>query len=149
MTKTPEDRVSDTLDALRTRGGRATVPRRAILVTLLAATHLSAAEASAHLAADGLRVELSTVRRILAALVDAGVVHTVQVSGTTTYGMADHAHHHTVCNRCGDIRQLPHDLVAPLVEAVNAAGVMSVDEDGRGGGVVVDGRCAADCRAAA
>lgn len=145
MTKVANDRISTALDTLRARGGRSTVPRRAVLDALTRATHLSAAEIGAQLTADGVRVEQSTVHRVLAALVDAGVVHAVPVNGTITYGMADHAHHHTVCNRCGEVRQLHHELAQALARAVNAGGTVSVDEDGRDGGVVVYGRCTDDC----
>ncbi|MEV0131760.1 Fur family transcriptional regulator [Dactylosporangium sp. NPDC050688] len=145
MTKTPEDRVSAALATMRGRGGRTTAPRRAVLDTLTKATHLSASEISARLTADDVQIDPSTVHRVLSALADAGVVHTVPVNGTTTYGMADQAHHHTVCNQCGKVRQLHHDLAEALVRAVNADGTVSVDEDGRAGGVVVYGRCTGAC----
>lgn len=135
------DRIAAATALLREAGGRSTTARRAVLRLLVDSTHLSAAEIHARLAAEGVDVDLSTVHRVLTALADAGAVHVVPVGGTSTYGMADHGHHHTVCRRCGTVRQLPSSVVAPLVRAVSEDGTFLSDMDGRDGGVVVYGRC--------
>ncbi|MFY1668509.1 Fur family transcriptional regulator [Plantactinospora sp. WMMB334] len=144
MTENADDRVAAALVALRDSGRRRTLARQAVLQALANATHLSAAQVHDRIAVAGTRIDLSTVHRILTALVTAGAVHVVPVRGRLTYGLADHPHHHAVCGSCGDLRQLPPDLVDALIKVMNLKD-FTVDRDGRDGGVVVYGRCGA-CR---
>ncbi|MDG4833959.1 transcriptional repressor [Solwaraspora sp. WMMD1047] len=140
MTRNADDRVAAALTMLRGRGHRRTVGRQAVLEALVNATHLSAAQVRDRLAAQGLRVDLSTVHRTLGVLVRAELVHVVPMRGRLSYGMADHPHHHAVCGSCGTTRQLPTELVAAVLRRVNTND-FSVGPDGRDGGVVVYGRC--------
>ncbi|WP_238005832.1 transcriptional repressor [Dactylosporangium sp. AC04546] len=135
------ERVSAAMARVRAAGGRCTHARRAVLRVLVGATHLSAAEVHERLTADGVELDHSTVHRVLTGLARIDVVHVVPVGGALTYGLADHAHHHTVFRRCGAVRQLPADAVAALVADVTQDGTFVTDPDGRDGGVVVYGRC--------
>ncbi|WP_433616856.1 transcriptional repressor [Dactylosporangium sp. CA-139114] len=139
--RTADERIAAALTVIRTAGGRVTSARGAVLRVLAAAAHLSAAGVHARLAAGGLPADLSTVHRVLNALTDVGVVHVVPVGGTLTYGLADRPHHHTVCRRCGTVRQLPPPAVAAVIEAATASGTFTTDLEGHDGGVVVYGAC--------
>ncbi|MFY1659167.1 Fur family transcriptional regulator [Micromonospora sp. WMMD1274] len=140
------DRVDAALDRLRRAGLRTTLGRRAVLDALGDAAverrHLNAGEVHQRLTGRGLAVELSTVHRVLGQLVDLGVAHAVPVGGAVTFGLADHPHHHAVCEGCGGMRQLPVPAVAASVAVAREVGV---EMDGGSGGVVVYGRCPA-CR---
>ncbi|WBB82472.1 transcriptional repressor [Micromonospora sp. WMMD882] len=136
------------MDRLRRAGLRATLARRGVLEALGEAAgerrHLSATQVHQRLTGQGLTVELSTVHRVLASLVDLGVAHSVPVGAAATFGLADQPHHHAVCQGCGVMRQLPVPAVADSVAAARVVGV-EVDPHGGSGGVVVYGRCA-PCR---
>ncbi|GAA4256352.1 hypothetical protein GCM10022255_068800 [Dactylosporangium darangshiense] len=138
---TAEQRIAAAITAIRAAGGRATGARGAVLRVLAAATHLSAADVHARLAATGARIDLSTVHRVLATLAGLEVVHVVPIGGALTYGLADRPHHHTVCRRCGTVRQLPPSAVAAAIAAATADGTFTTDTAGRDGGVVVYGTC--------
>ncbi|MFY1594756.1 Fur family transcriptional regulator [Micromonospora sp. WMMD737] len=144
MSTSGADRVDAALRRSRRAGLRNTAARRAILDELARAVgdqgHLTATRLHHALLARGLTVELSTVRRALAQLVGLGIAHTVPIGRTTTFGLADDAHHHAVCAGCGDIRQLPAEAVAASVAAARAAGI-EADPSGHPTGVVVYGRC--------
>ncbi|MEU6207483.1 transcriptional repressor [Micromonospora musae] len=135
---------------LRAAGLRCTPARQGVLHALTAHRgrgHLTATQIHQALQEQGLVVELSTVHRVLAQLVDLGEAHTVPVAGVATYGLADQPHHHAVCVSCGMMRQLAVETVQSTITAARAAG-LDVDPGGRHGGVVVYGRCE-QCRVGA
>lgn len=144
MSTSGADRVDAAVRRLRRAGLRNTAPRRGVLDELARAVgdqgHLTASQLHHALLARGLAVELSTVHRVLAQLVELGIAHTVPIGRTITFGLADDAHHHAVCAGCGDIRQLPAEAVAASVAAAQAAGI-EADPSGHLAGVVVYGRC--------
>jgi Fur family ferric uptake transcriptional regulator len=110
---------------LHSAGERATRARLEVLGVLTGSgSHLSAAEIHRRLQVRGSRVNLSTVYRIVSALVEHDLAHLVAVNGENTYGLALRRHHHVVCDRCGSVSSLDDDLVRSLVDlAGNAAGL--------------------------
>ncbi|MGW0504074.1 Fur family transcriptional regulator [Micromonospora sp. NPDC003241] len=150
MTTSETDRVTAAVRRLRRAGLRNTAARRGVLDQLAHAVgdrgHLTVTELHHALLARGVAVELSTVHRVLRQLVELGIAHTVPVGRTTTFGLADDAHHHAVCGACGDMRQLPAETVEASLAAARAVGI-DPDPPGQPSGVVVYGRCAG-CRAA-
>ncbi|BCJ58388.1 Fur family transcriptional regulator [Micromonospora endophytica] len=149
MTTSQTDRAAAAVRRLRRAGLRNTAARRGVLDQLAHAIggrgHLTVTELHRALLARGLSVELSTVHRVLRQLVALGTAHTVPVGRTTTFGLADDAHHHAVCGTCGDMRQLPVEAVDAGTAAARAFGI-DPDPPGQPNGVVVYGRCA-ECRA--
>src|SRR5688500_7914635 len=73
VTGAPE--VEEVLDLVRSRGGRVTAPRRAVIGALLAGQgeHLTAEDVAARVQDDHPEVHLSTVYRTLEALEELGV----------------------------------------------------------------------------
>jgi Fur family transcriptional regulator, ferric uptake regulator len=112
----PDDRLEEILGRLRERGGRVTMPRRAIITALL--------EADDHVTADALvdavrtaqpEIHLSTVYRTVETLTELGVINHVHLGhGPAVYHLTDDAHHHLVCDDCGAIIELPKDVFDAL-----------------------------------
>ncbi|MFG1918205.1 Fur family transcriptional regulator [Micromonospora sp. NPDC048898] len=132
------------LGRLRERGLRQTPARQAVLTVLVEAPsdrpHLSAAQVHERVRRNGLRVDLTTVHRVLVHLTELGELHAVPVSAAMTYGFADHPQHHAVCTNCERICHIAPGAVLTAVQAAGAAG-FSADPAGRSSGVVVYGRC--------
>jgi Fe2+ or Zn2+ uptake regulation protein len=111
-----DDRLEEILGRLRERGGRVTMPRRAIITALL--------EADDHVTADALvdavrtaqpEIHLSTVYRTVETLTELGVINHVHLGhGPAVYHLTDDAHHHLVCDDCGAIIELPKDVFDAL-----------------------------------
>jgi Fur family transcriptional regulator, ferric uptake regulator len=113
--------VDEVLDLVRSRGGRVTAPRRAVVGALLAGQgeHLTAEDVAARVQAEHPEVHLSTVYRTLEALEELGVASHVHLGhGPSTYHLAIERHHHAVCDGCGKVVELPADLFDDVGEQV-------------------------------
>ena len=91
---------------LASRGHRAGGARTAVIETLAERGGcVTARELEQALAAGARPVGIATVYRALAALDDAGLVHSVDLGGTERHYELVHDdgahHHHVVCDRCG------------------------------------------------
>jgi Fur family ferric uptake transcriptional regulator len=116
-----EERVQRLLDLLRAEGGRVTTGRRAIVQALMTAPdhHVTADDVAEIVQADHPDVHLSTVYRTLEALERLGALVRLNLGpGPAIYHLADHAHHHFVCERCGAVIELDVTLVGPSVDAL-------------------------------
>lgn len=96
---------------------RQTKARIAIAAVLSkASAPLTAADILAKATKAGTAVDRVTVYRELAALVEAGAVHAVQLKGRAlAFEAAQHGHHHhLVCEGCGRVEEIDidHDLEA-------------------------------------
>jgi Fur family ferric uptake transcriptional regulator len=118
-----DERVETILDALRGRGGRITIGRRAIVRALYTADdhHVTADDVAAIVQAHHPDVHLSTVYRTLEALVELGVVDRIALGeqSRVVYHLADHAHHHLVCERCGTVVEVPEQVAAGLARRIS------------------------------
>jgi Fur family ferric uptake transcriptional regulator len=108
--------VDDVIALLRSRGGRATSSRRALLEVLFEAEgHLSAEELTEAVRARAPDVHVSTIYRNLEDLQGMGVlVHTHVGHGPATYQLASSAHAHFVCEECGAMLEAPEELLRSL-----------------------------------
>lgn len=101
---------------LRRNGLRCTGPRLAVMSVLFrepAAGHLTVQQITDQLNDRGGPVDLTTVYRTLATLVDVGVLHALTVGArAATYGLADDPHHHAVCTRCGAVIAIPAEQLS-------------------------------------
>jgi len=90
---------------LRQAGLRATAPRRAVIGVLEASReHLSAEDIHRVLAADGVRIDLSSVYRTLTLLVRLGLVRLVGPCERHGHFEVRHREQvHLVCSRCGAV----------------------------------------------
>ena len=125
-------------DRLRSGGRRWTVAKGAVIEALLAeGGHLSAQQIHQSVAARYPQIDRSTVHRVVLVLADEHVVHALGQHGEARYGLADRPHHHVLCAGCGDVAEVPGDVVEPLLAAANAATGYRFD----GHGLTLTGRC--------
>jgi Fe2+ or Zn2+ uptake regulation protein len=137
-----EARVERILDLLRSRGGRVTSARRAIIGALLDASpeHVTADELATAVQRAQPDVHVSTIYRCLDALEELSVVDHVHLGhGRAVYHLTDEHHQHLVCSSCGVVVEVP-DTVFDDVTARLAAEFGFRLEPGH---FAVPGRCRA------
>jgi Fur family peroxide stress response transcriptional regulator len=105
--------------ALRGRGFRLTVPRRAVLEVVRGImTHPTAEEVHRLVIRRAPRVSLATVYRNLRLLVDAGLLG--ELPGPRARFDANiRAHHHFTCHRCGRIADVEASVAEPHSRALS------------------------------
>lgn len=108
--------VAQVHEQLRRRGERMTSGRRAVLSALSRHTgHLSADEVFEAVTADDRTIARSSIYRTLEALSALGVVQHIHLGhGATAYHLAGDdatSHLHAQCRSCGDVYDLPADLL--------------------------------------
>lgn len=126
-----EDRLGALLHLLRANGVRITVPRRAIVESLVAnGPHVTAEELAAHVRARHPEVHESTVYRTLDRLSTLGVVDHVHLGhGRAVYHVPGDAHQHLHCDACGAVVEAPAEVFAGLVAAVEERYGFELDLD--------------------
>jgi len=108
----PPPGVESAEGALRGRGFRLTIPRRAVLEVVRGIkTHPTAEEVHRMVVRRAPRVSLATVYRNLRLLVDAGLLGELP-GPRDRFDANTRAHHHFTCLRCGRIA----DVEAPIAE---------------------------------
>ena len=135
-----------TLTSIRSRGHRQSGARSAV-VELLGGQHccLTAQEIFDRLRADGRRVGIASVYRILDLLADQGFVQRVEIGDAITRFEPAHAggdhHHHLVCNSCGKVEAFEDEgLEHALRQVERKTGYTTAGHD-----VLLRGACQ-DCR---
>jgi Fur family ferric uptake transcriptional regulator len=115
-------RLERILGLFRSRGGRVTTPRRAIIAALLDAPgHVTADELTATVQAAHPDVHTSTIYRCLASLEDLGVVDHVHLGhGRAVYHLADESHQHLVCESCGVVVEVPDAVLGTLARKLRS-----------------------------
>lgn len=115
-------RLERILGLFRSRGGRVTTPRRAIIAALLDAPgHVTADELTATVQAAHPDVHTSTIYRCLASLEDLGVVDHVHLGhGRAVYHLADESHQHLVCESCGAVVEVPDAVLGTLAKKLRS-----------------------------
>lgn len=115
-------RLERILDLFRSRGGRVTAARRAIIASLLESEgHVTADELTAAVQAAHPDVHTSTIYRCLASLEELGVVDHVHLGhGRAVYHLADESHQHLVCESCGVVVEVPDAVFAALARRLRS-----------------------------
>ncbi len=113
-------RLERILDMFRSRGGRVTTARRAIIAALLqTGSHVTADELTATVQAAHPDVHTSTIYRCLASLEELGVVDHVHLGhGRAVYHLADEPHQHLVCESCGTVVEVPDAVFSTLARGL-------------------------------
>jgi Fur family ferric uptake transcriptional regulator len=108
--------------ALRGHGLRCTTQRIAVIELLADADgvgHLSAPDIFERLRERDQAMDLTTVYRTLATLVEVGLVHSVALPEQPAfYGLATPTHHHALCPRCARVAPIASDLLDPLLAQI-------------------------------
>jgi len=135
--------VEDVLIGLRERGGRVTPARRLLLTALFRNhAHRSAEELAGEVQAQAPDVNISTIYRNLDELVGLGVVDRTHIGGgPATYHLSSSTHGHLVCEQCGTMTEVPHELFGELGATIRERYGFAIDPHR----FAVIGRCAA-CR---
>ncbi len=115
--------VDEALDQLRADGERITTARRVVLEQLSAAEgqHLTAEALAELVQSDHPDIHLSTIYRTLDFLTGAGILVDVRIGrGPAAYHFAGDAHHHAVCEVCGQLIELGPEVLAPVTAQLEA-----------------------------
>jgi Fe2+ or Zn2+ uptake regulation protein len=115
--------ANEIVDRLRRAGGRVTRSRRAVIDALVRGPghHMTAAEIVAGIRADDPEFYESTVYRTLDRLLALGVIERVQLgAGGAVFHLPHVPHHHLVCQRCGEVLEIPATLLDDLAARVHA-----------------------------
>jgi Fe2+ or Zn2+ uptake regulation protein len=135
-----DDRVERIVDLLRSRGGRVTSARRAIIGALLDASpeHVTADELASAVQRAHPDVHVSTIYRCLDALEELGVVDHVHLGhGRAVYHLADEHHQHLVCSSCGVVVEVPDEVFDDVTARLDAEFGFRLEP----GHFAVPGRC--------
>jgi Fur family ferric uptake transcriptional regulator len=111
--------LDKTLDALRAKGHRITLPRRWTLKVLLQeGEHLTCEQVQALLAEQDMQINAASVYRALQWLKENGLVAQTDLgTGAAVYSLVgSRPHHHLVCLNCDQIINVPDDLFDDLRE---------------------------------
>lgn len=136
------ERVEEILGRFRAGGGRVTEPRRAVVEALVASIHhhVTAPDLLDTLRQADPEVHESTVYRTLDRLAELGVVTPIEQSGAAiVYHLPERAHHHLVCEECGQIVGASPDLLRSVGERLAADHGFELRHEA----VTLPGRCAA------
>lgn len=98
------------LSRLREQGYRVTPQRLAILEVLRKAQgHLTPAEVYQQVVQDIPGLTEATVYRTLNFLAEQGLLLVAHLGrGQLVYEYAEHDHHHLICKKCGEMREIDH-----------------------------------------
>lgn len=114
---------------LHQRGFRVT-PQRLTILNILRdqGCHLSPLEIH-HFASQAMPgLTEATVYRTLTWLAEQGLVRVAHIgNGQLVYEIADRDHHHIICRRCGDSREISHILLESLYEQLKAKTGFDID----------------------
>jgi Fe2+ or Zn2+ uptake regulation protein len=140
VTADPE-RLSRLLGAVRSRGGRLTTARKALVTALVEADdHVTADDLAALVQRARPEVHRSTIYRTLDALERIGVVDHVHLGhGRGVYHLLDKRHQHLVCEECGLVIEVPDEVFDDLAHDLKATYGFSL----RPNHFAALGRCAA------
>ncbi|MEU4160471.1 transcriptional repressor [Actinoplanes sp. NPDC026670] len=114
--------VDQLLNALSGAGMRRTMAARAVAQVLVQYDCLTAAEVQARLQARDVRMDLTTVHRVLRRLADAGAVVPIPRDSSVGYRIASRSQHCLVCQSCGRVAPLTGPAAAALLAELSAAG---------------------------
>jgi Fur family ferric uptake transcriptional regulator len=121
--------VAEVISLMRSRGGRATAPKRILLEVLFGTkSHLTAEQLGEAVQARAPDVHMTTIYRNLDDLQRLEVVvHSHLGHGPVTYQLAGHAHAHFVCSECGARVTAPDELFSELAREAKAQLGFAID----------------------
>jgi Fe2+ or Zn2+ uptake regulation protein len=146
--ETREPRASAMLRDLK-RAGLKMTPQRLAIVKLFATddSHPTAQDLFERLRGEFPTMSFATVYNTLDALAAAGLSGTLRLGGAARFDPNTDAHHHAVCDKCGAVRDIPAETLAPtsatvrkLQKAAGGFSVRAVERVYRG----LCAKCAAD-----
>jgi Fur family ferric uptake transcriptional regulator len=129
---------------LHERGLRMTPQRQLVLDAVRALGHATPEQICTEVQSLAPAVNITTVYRTLDLLERIGMVrHTHLGHGAPTYSAEEHQHVHLVCHSCGQVTEIPTDVMSALAERLRAETGFELDVSH----VALSGACR-DCRSA-
>lgn len=119
MAEVAAERASEMLSDLK-RAGLKMTPQRIAIVRLFAAdeSHPTAQDLFERLQPDFPSMSFATVYNTLDALAAAGLCGTLRLGNAARFDPNTEAHHHAVCESCGEVHDIPAHTLAPTAAAV-------------------------------
>jgi Fur family ferric uptake transcriptional regulator len=116
-------------DELRARGLRLTAQRQLVLEAVYVLGHATPDQIHAQVAKTAAGVNITTIYRTLELLEELGLVTHAHLShGAPTYhGVTEMQHVHLVCRTCGDVTEVPSELLKPLAHTLEVEKFFVVD----------------------
>lgn len=122
-----EERQRRFAEALKAEGLRLTHQRLEVIREISSADHHPGAEEVYRAVRRRVpTISLDTVYRTLGTLQAHGLVQRIDAKGASRYDPDLSPHHHFVCSECGDLTDVPADLVGPLDTPRHVRGVGDV-----------------------
>jgi Fe2+ or Zn2+ uptake regulation protein len=138
MREHTHDRAGDAWNLMVGAGARRTLARSAVIDVLAESpVHLAIAEIHQRVVERFPQINLSTVHRTVATLVEYGAVHPLAWPGEARYGLSTQPHVHAVCEVCGSMSEIPAARLAPAVAEAGRASGLDLPADG----LALFGRC--------
>ena len=135
------ERADEILDQLRARGDRVTLARKAVVEALVSGPghHPTAPEVVERVRAVDPDFHESTVYRTLDRLAELGIVTRIEgAGGAVVHHLPDAAHHHLLCDQCGNVIGTDPKLLAAVARKVLAEHGFVLRPDA----ITLPGRCA-------
>ncbi|WP_295150163.1 Fur family transcriptional regulator, partial [Saccharopolyspora sp.] len=105
---------------LHRHGMRVTPQRQLVLDAVRELGHATPEQVCRRVQGTAETINITTVYRALDVLEDIGLVrHTHLGHGAPTYSAEEHEHVHLVCHRCGEVDEVPSELLADLAELLD------------------------------
>lgn len=131
-------RAEQAWQVLQAAGARRTVARQLVIEVLAAADrHLSVAEIHRDVARTRPEINLSTVHRTVAFLVEQHVAHVLAWPGEARYGLNERPHIHAVCSGCGQDYEIEAADLSGAVRQARKASPIELDDTS----LTLVGRC--------
>jgi Fur family ferric uptake transcriptional regulator len=100
---------------LHQRGMRMTPQRQLVLDAVMALEHSTPEQVCKHVQQTTPTVNITTIYRTLDLLEQLGLVRHAHIGhGAPTYSARDHEHVHLVCHDCGEVEEVPCELLDDL-----------------------------------
>lgn len=107
-------------NTLHQRGMRMTPQRQLVLDAVRELGHATPEQICQKVQGTASTVNITTVYRALDLLEELGLVrHTHLGHGAPTYSTEDHEHVHLVCHRCGQLEEVPCELLDDLASTLD------------------------------
>ncbi|WWR61205.1 Fur family transcriptional regulator [Saccharopolyspora sp. SCSIO 74807] len=105
---------------LHRHGMRVTPQRQLVLDAVRELGHATPEQVCRRVQGTAETINITTVYRALDVLEDIGLVrHTHLGHGAPTYSAEEHEHVHLVCHRCGEVDEVPSELLADLADLLD------------------------------
>jgi len=120
--------MSELRSTLHERGLRMTPQRQLVLDAVRELGHATAEQVCRRVRDAAAPINITTVYRALDLLERLGLVRRTHLGGSApTYSAEEHEHVHLACRRCGDVDEVPCELLGGLAETLRAQRGFALD----------------------